>query len=216
MADRYPLNTKCSHPECSEAAADPHHCFPRSQIIGDSWFVEVLYPTPLEKDITYGHPVVLPDGTETVAEVIPHVTGLCRKHHEDVEIHKAWIKLEDGEFRWYDRDPAIWHDTNIGEELDQEMDTWNLLGPLNPQPGSREGRPKRKKFQGEARRKRKTISIKVPADAKEDGAGIYQDALEAAENAIGYGESPRPAYFTIVDSLWYVALNEGTTDGGGE
>ncbi len=184
-SERYPLNKKCAHPECSEEAVDPHHCFPRSYIAGDSWFVAIFI----------GHSQVIPDSPSE--QIIPHVTGLCRAHHDDVELHKAWIKLEDGEWRWYEM-----HDLLKG---------WELLGPLNPQPGSVEGKPKRKRFKGEARRARTTISIKVPADEKEDGAGLWDEAIEILEQKIS-GDNPRPIYYTIMDALAYTNLNAGPED----
>jgi len=151
---KYPLNDKCAHPECSEPTADPHHAFPRSQIGNSSWFVEII-EGPESKPVT--------------KVTIPHVTGLCREHHDQAEDHRAWIKLEDGVFNWYDKVP------NDYEYRDGP--TWKLLGPLNPQPGSREGKAKRKRFKGEARRKRKTISLRIPDDT-EDGGALWDDLME--------------------------------------
>lgn len=156
-SERYPLNKKCAHPECAEPTADPHHAFPRSQIIGDSWFVEITES----------------DGQVTLP--IPHVTGLCRAHHEDVEQHRAWIRLEDGNFRWWDRVAAP-------EALCD--DHWKMLGPLNPQPGSVESKPKRRKYQGEERRQRKTISIRVPQDSVENGGEVWDTLLEQAQEKL--------------------------------
>ncbi len=161
-SERYPLNRKCAHPECSEDAVDPHHCFPRSYIAGDSWFVEIVPHTTDDEDpVDY---IMRVEPGQAV--IIPHVTGLCRAHHDNVELHDAWIKLEEGEWRWYDR----WHKTaKVGEGLKFERgagdegcppergcNEWEPIGPLNPQPGSVEGRPKRPRFKGEARRQRET------------------------------------------------------------
>lgn len=181
-SERYPLNHRCAHPECSEPTADPHHIFPRSLIAGDSWFVEI------EGD------------RDTDDKIIPHVAGLCREHHDDVEEHRAWIKLEEGEFVWYNRadnDP-------VRRPGEPEVE-WDRFGPLNPQPGSRTGKPKRKKFKGEKRRKRTTISIKVPKDAQEDGAGVWDDRLEQAQTrmeADGELDPDRPPYYLITDILY--------------
>ena len=160
----YPVNEKCAHPECSEPATK-HHCFPRSQINDDSYFVQI--------EGTYGG----------LSEPIPHVVGLCGSgttgHHGAVEAHEAWIKLEDAGdgknliFNWYDR-----HEAEVPTTYDSgEGPDWKLVGPLNPQPGSREGKPKRKKHTGEARRKRRTISIKVPADT-ENGGEVWDETLD--------------------------------------
>jgi hypothetical protein len=191
-SERYPLNKRCSQPECSEPAVDGHLCFPRSTIGNDSWFVAIEYEKEWE--------ALGESGVGLMTETLPHVTGLCRAHHDDVEQHRAWIKLYDETFLWYDR------------VADSEMgDDWFELGPLNPQPGSQEGKPKRKKFRGEARRKRKTISLRVPDDAGEDGAGLLTDAIEQLEERIS-GEKARPPYYTLLDALSYALLNSGPED----
>lgn len=188
-SERYPLNEVCAHPECSEPTADPHHIFPRSLIAGDSWFVQIDY-TLHESTGAGGDVHPLSEG-----EIIPHVAGLCRAHHDDVEEHRAWIKLEDGEFVWYARE----------RNADENGQGFDRVGPLNPQPGSRTGKPKRKKFKGEKRRKRTTISIKVPKDAQEDGAGVWDDRLEQAQTrmeADGELDPDRPPYYLITDILY--------------
>lgn len=180
-SETYPSNRMCAHPECTEKvtlrpSGEPtvHHIFPRGQIKGKSYFVEVTEKSTTEvgDDISY---------------VLPHAVGLCGSgttgHHGDVEEHRAWIKLEDGVYVWYDRGLVAAPSIQSGDDSPQEMATegWLKLGPLNPQPGSREGKAKRRKFQGEAKRKRVNWQVKVPAD-QEDGAGIldegFQDAWE--------------------------------------
>jgi hypothetical protein len=69
----------------------------------------------------------------------------------------------------------------------------------------------RKRFKGEARRTRSTISLKVPKDADEDGAGLLDEAVATLESKIS-GENPRPVYFTIMDALNYTLLNAGEDD----
>lgn len=210
-SERYPINDVCAHPECAEPTADPHHIFPRSLIAGDSWFVEISWDDPERMRAALGkepaYPVNLIGSTPPVGvAMIPHVTGLCREHHDDVEEHQAWIKLEDGEFVWYNRadnDP-------VRRPLDERVE-WDRFGPLNPQPGSRTGKPKRRKFKGEARRKRTTISVKVPKDEQEDGAGLWDEAIEQLEIKM-YGENGRPPYYTIMDALNYTLLNAGEDD----
>lgn len=196
-SERYPLNKKCAHPECGEDAVDPHHAFPRSAIGGDSWFVELL------EDVN-------PDTLEPILSTpFPHVTGLCRAHHDDVEEHRAWVKLEDGVWNWYNR-----HSRPPRHDDEITPAAWTLAGPLNPQPGSVEGKAKRRRFQGEAKKKRKTISIRVPDGADEDGAGLLDEAVGILEEKIS-GDNPRPVYFTIMDALAFTNLNAGPDDFGG-
>lgn len=164
-AERYPLNTQCSNPECDNATDDPHHIFRRSAIGNDSYFVEIEYsetPTP-----------EVPSGTRV--EVMPHVTGLCRECHEKVTDHRYWIKLEGDVFVLYERVVnAPWD--GMGEDDERR---WRNVGPLDPQPGGREKsrKAKRKRKQGDERRKRKTISLRVPDDT-EDGGAIWDETLE--------------------------------------
>ncbi len=181
-----------------------HHIFPRSLTRSSSYFVEIT-DGPVD------------DHQRTV--VIPHAVGLCGSgttgHHGDVEEHRAWIKLEDGVYVWYDRGGEEkkqgWLDDPEYRPLDFVNATWDSLGPLNPQPGSVEGKPKRKRFKGEARRKRKTISIRVPDDAGEDGAALLDEAVEELEKKISR-DNPRPIYFTVKNALDYTLLNADATD----
>jgi hypothetical protein len=177
----YPLNTVCAHPECTDPVEGKHHCFPKSQLKGDYWWVEYPHPAPDETHVSI---------------IIPNVVGLCGSgttgHHGEVEGHLAWIKLEDGVFNWYLRDQLN------GEE-------WHLIGPLNPQPGSREGKPKRKRKTGEARRKRRTISIKVPNDT-ENGGELWDELIEEVRDCLirdGYEKAAElPVYETVMAGLY--------------
>lgn len=160
-AERYPSNTVCAHPDCSnpvdlrpDGTPTVHHCFPRSQTKGDSYFVSIEDADP-----------------------IPHAVGLCGSgttgHHGDVEEHRGWIKLEDGVWNWYEREErGMADDTDPTTEL-----MWVLVGPLNPQPGSVEAKPKRRKLTGAARRARANWQVRVPADS-EDGAAVLDELFE--------------------------------------
>lgn len=188
-ANRYPLNEGCSHPECSEPAVDPHHIFPRSNIGNDSWFVEI----EIAEDY-FGQPEPI---------VIPHVTGLCRAHHDDVEEHRAWIKLEEGRFVWYDHRFADIAERN--EKL--EPRDWERLDLIDPQPAGRDKtKKKRRRFQGQAKRQRGTVSIRVPQDEREDGAGLLDDAIAQLEEKLG-NDPARPPYYVIMDALNHTLLN---------
>lgn len=154
----YPINTRCAHPDCTEQIDGVHHIFPRSQIGNSSYFVEFT-----------------PESGET--KIIPHAIGLCGSgttgHHGDVEEHRAWIRLEDGEFVWYARD-------RLKDAPPEAPDVWDRLGPLNPQPGSREGKPKRKRtVKGtQERAERKTVSLRLPEGF---GGDEWDELVEATE-----------------------------------
>lgn len=66
-------------------------------------------------------------------------------------------------------------------------------------------KPKRKKFEGEERRQRRTISIKVPND-QEDGGAIWDETLrdvKAALVGLGLYDNPEkiPAYEALIAAL---------------
>jgi hypothetical protein len=188
-SERYPSNKVCSHPECAHDADDQHHIFARSQIAGDSYFVEITDPA---------------DGT---VAVIPHVTGLCRAHHGDVEEHRAWIRLEEGVFNWYDRGPSFAVTENwAGIMVEHEVGghNWHLVGPLNPQPGSVEHKPKRKKRAQQPARKKAVYSIRVPKDEAEDGYEVLDSLIDSVRDKygpeLGWTDTA-PGYFVVVAAL---------------
>lgn len=207
-AERYPLNTTCAHPECAEPAVDPHHAFPRSAIGNDSWFVAMYEGEGGDSSTAW----------DVYGDPIPHVAGLCRAHHDAVERHDAWIKLEDGIFVWYDRVTIGGHIIDgqevVLEESDAGKEEWYPLGPLDPQPAGRaKSHKKRRKLKGEARRKRKTISLRVPDDT-EDGGAIWDETLEETKAKLVqlglYDEGDAiPNYEAVIAGLrdW---LNTGT------
>lgn len=204
--ETYPLNAVCAHPECTERAVDPHHCFPRSQIGNKYWFVVF---DDVERRVG-GVDLKIP---YSATGPWPHVVGLCREHHNAVEAHRAWIKLgKDGVFVWYDR-----VDANEGDpqnDIAFDGDWFHKVGPLNPQPGSQEGKTKRKKFKGEKRRKRTVVSYRVPDDAEEGGAGILDDLIEQVEAKIYVDATheARPSYYTLCDALAFTLTNAGPDD----
>lgn len=165
---RYPLNKTCAMPTCTEPAESAHHIFPRSLISNDSWFVEI-------------RKVVVEQLDRVSSKGIPHVIGLCgdgtRGHHGDLEEHRSWIKLdEDGSFVWYDRVAP----TDPHDEIPEDWQEWVSVGLLNPQPGSVEGKPKRKRTKkgSEERAARKTVSVRLPEDF---GGDDWDDLIEDAE-----------------------------------
>jgi len=160
---RYPLNELCSMPECYELTDDAHHIFPRSMIAGDSWFVAPYQGEGGNAQVAW----------DLYGEPIPHVTGLCRAHHDDVEQHRSWIKLDEGEFYWFDRFAPPVTATGVAK-----VEEWELIGALDPQParGEKARKPVRR-LQGEERRKRKRISIALPDDW-ENGGALWDELVE--------------------------------------
>jgi len=184
-ATKYKVNDICSVPGCNRTRGDKgHHIFPRSQIGNDSYFVLV--------------------GMGDTNFTIPHVTGLCSEHHTQVEIHDAWIKLEDDLFVWYEREKPANRETSSKNFI--------KVGPLDPQPGVRvkgaSGSPKKKreKNKGEKKRNRRTLAFSVPNDAIEDGAGIIDDLLREAKKEYGVGNTEEERLKTPDYNIYVLAL----------
>jgi len=184
-SSRYPLNEFCSQPDCGDLTQDPHHCFPRSQIGNDSWFVAI-------------------SDSDTV---IPHVTGLCRAHHDDVEEHRSWIRLEeDGQFVWYDRATSRLDDQPYTYDSEGNPE-WELIGSLDPQPARGEkSRKPRLRLRGEERRKRKRVSIALPDDW-EDGGALWDELVDDVKDWLWeeglYGDRSRIPIAESIFAMWH-------------
>lgn len=186
---RYPLGTTCSHPECDRTDVTAHHIFPRGTIGNGSWFVFPKDKMPAHKETKIRG-----------SEAIPHVVPLCGHgtdgHHGDVEAHRAWIKYEDGVFVWYDQND------NIDGALPDEE--WYKVGALKPQPAEPAKKTSRKRFTGEARKTRKTISVKVPNTAEENGAEVWDTLVESVREKyapeMGWDDNV-PVYFVVTAAL---------------
>ena len=196
-AETYPVNAQCAWPDSDAEAVDPHHCFPRSAIGGDSYFVSMTFDTYEQavEVVGKGTSVTEVPGMGWVTDPIPHVVGLSREVHEAVEKKQKKILLVGGEW-------IAWDKTAEGE--------WVEAGELSPQPGAR-GAKKRKRFKGEKRRKRKTISFRVPDDEQEDGAGLLDEKAESLRKLLGQDET-YPFYYVVSAAFDYTLLNADETD----
>lgn len=88
---------------------------------------------------------------------------------------------------------------------------WYPVGPLDPQPGYQDKKRKRRaRLKGDERRKKKNLTVKVPNEEQEDGAGLFYDAVEQLEEALGHDPS-RSVYYTLMDAL-NLALLHGVGD----
>jgi hypothetical protein len=173
-----------------------------------SWFVEIDYPQSKYDVHTHGS-----------KKAVPHVVGLCGNgtmgHHGDLEEHRAWIKLEDEEFVWYERDSMVPED--MGETMgyiEEAATVWTPIGPLDPQPGDRHKNHKRRKstYKGEKPRHRVTKSIRAPKDAAEDGIEVLEALIEQAAEKLQADEGT-PDYYILVPALYYFVANYEGSDG---
>ena len=198
-AVRYEPNKTCAHPECDKPTESHHHIFPRSQIGNGSWFVALGDFVPVDKD----------GRTYITKDAIPHVVGLCGSgttgHHGDLEEHRAWIKLEDGWFNWYDRraptkeEKKDYEDQTGGHGDDIPVDFWVLVGALHPQPGSRDGKTKRKKKAStpQERQARETYCIKKPKGEENLLPEVVAATQETFQRVMGADDLPLP-YVTVL------------------
>jgi hypothetical protein len=191
------VGPKCSHPSCNSWADHSHHLVRRSQLGGDyAW--------------------VLIDGV-----LHANLTGLCAAHHDEITGrvggHRAAIRLEDSIFYWCsltERNGAV---------------EYIPFAPLEPQPPSPEslaqrtshdpdsehcpfcGQTKRRRASaGDAatgsRRRRKSWTIKVPADG-EDGAEILDTLIDDLAPLIGVDPTASGRYFVVAVALVYAQQN---------
>ena len=207
-AETYPVNAQCAWPDSDAEAVDPHHCFPRSAIGGDSYFVSLTFYTYEEAIAVVGKKVGLTEvpGTGWVTHPIPHVTGLSRQIHDEIEARHYRISLEGGVYIAYER--SEYHKGPEGAEGGDGK--WVDVGPLQPQPGGTGGKT-RKRFKGNDRRVRKTISFRVPNDAGEDGAGLLDEKAGQLRESMGKGDD-YPFYHVVSAALDYTILNADETD----
>lgn len=161
------LNPVCSHPECSRETEDAHHCFARSAITNDSWWVEITEDSGEKK-------------------IIPHVTGLCRKHHRDVEEHRAWIKYEGGTFNWRDRVASDEFFHKVPEDLTNAT-LWINKGSLVPQPGEVQHPKKKRAAKAAERHDTKQVALTAPTEEME----VFLTLLEEARVMLGREKTNR-------------------------
>lgn len=161
------LNPVCSHPECSSETEDAHHCFARSAITNDSWWVEITEDSGEKK-------------------IIPHVTGLCREHHRDVEEHRAWIRYEDGEFSWH-------------HFIYSSIDNWLPIGLLVPQPGEVQHPKKKRTATPKSTHDTKQVALTAPTEEME----VFLTLLEEARVMLGREKTNRSRwkFYTLLEVL---------------
>ena len=190
-SETYPTNKVCAHPECTSPAESVHHAFPRSQTKSKSYFVQINDSQ---------------EGEVWSGQIIPHAVGLCGSgttgHHGDLEEHRAWLKLEDDVWVWYDRNKD-WDDP---ETVNGSTDEWQFIGKLNPQPGSQDGKTKRgpnKKTTGKARAKH-CYTLNVPKDEQENGVEVLETLIASCrdewKDEMGWSENV-PDYYPVVAAL---------------
>lgn len=191
----YPLNAICAKPGClSPSEQGGHHLWRRSELIGAWWWVYI------------------PDDDVRVGNVV----GLCQLHHHAVTVNSAWIKWENGQYEWSDMieasqpltfQPPVRLESN--EESLPNGPEKNGEDPVHTFDGSCPTchRPlPHTKAPPEAKRPRRTWSITVPVDERENGAEALTTLLEEgrkemAKAGLPYGADDSANYFVLATML---------------
>jgi hypothetical protein len=189
--DPYDLNALCAAPCCSYQSDDNHHLFRRSSLGKPYWWVQVA------PDVITGN-----------------VVGLCRRHHDQVTVDAAWITWEDGLYLWttlfnagtpLDFQPPIRLSADDGADDGVRALSEATQGPLD---GTCPTclRPLPHKHKREAVRVRRTWSLTVPKDERENGAETLDTLLEEARKELAraglpYGDSEAAKFFVLASCL---------------
>lgn len=148
---------------------------------------------------------------EIDGKVLPNVCGLCRPCHERITTNKSAIVWRNGEYCWQNG------------RLDNE---WIPLDPLPPHmpidkpevfpeprtfsarvcPTCERPLPKPKSDKPEEKRPRRTWSVTVPKDERENGAEVLDVLIEEVRTELGkaglpYGEADSVKYFVLSTAL---------------
>jgi len=190
----YTLNVVCAAPGCPQRAEERHHLWRRSEIGGDfSWVVSEAW------------------GSVPLANLV----GLCRDHHAQITINAARISYDPAarEFTWITilggEHPLEWTpplpedfeapvEASGNGEVAQEI----TICPSckRPLPHPRHDGPM------EQKRPRRTWSLTVPRDERENGAQMLDDLLEASREELAsaglpYGAEDTVKYFVLATTL---------------
>jgi hypothetical protein len=186
----YNLNHVCAVPGCTELATERHHLFRRSFLIGDYAWVQ------------------LPSG-----EQVGNYVRLCHNHHHAVTVNAAQITWDNGVFVWAPLmgvpRPLQWQppiEVN-GDGVQVQVETIEEpqavddgICPTCHRPLARHHTPH------EEKRPRRTWSITVPKDERENGAETLDTLLEAARDEMGkaglpYGDQEAVRFFVLAQAL---------------
>jgi len=195
----YELNVICAAPGCDQQGTEAHHLWRRSDMIGPYWWVAL----PSEDAI------------------VGNVVRLCHKHHEMVTANAAFIVWNGRGFDWNDlfsaAVPLSWQPPARpleAPESNGEVNALVELGPPVSEPGVvAEGscptclRPlPHPKEKSEAKRERRTFSITIPKDKRENGAEVLDTLLEESRKELAraglpYGDADSAKYFVLATTL---------------
>lgn len=183
---RLKVGPLCAAPGCSRIADHSHHMVRRSAIGGDFAWVRV-------------------EGEG----IFFNLCALCHLCHSKITDNKAQIKWTGSNFVWND-------ELRAGILLDPQPPAWGIdlskadkaQGPVGPAavdkcPECLRALPKEKSpgERLEAKKNRKSWSIAVPIDAREDGAETLNVLLSACADLFGHADSKKLKFYTLSQAL---------------
>lgn len=181
--DEFP--NECSNPACNNQPQDMHHIVRRSYAGNNTW--------------------VMIDNT-----IIPNVCGLCRPCHDLLTLNKARIVYEAGDYYWSDDKNGIFaqlspHPTYPADKPGVSFGTKNYSPQTGVCPTCERPLPKPREEQ-EPTRERRTWTVTVPKDKRENGAEVLDTLLEEirlefSKAGLEYGEAPKVRYFILSTAL---------------
>jgi transposase len=185
----YRVSGWCSVPGCKRTSDSAHHIVRRSQVKTTDW-------------------------VEIEGKVYANRTGLCFRCHDKINTGRNAIRLIEGEFIWCEV-------ISLGNGRVEFKTIW----PLAPQPPTLEslaqrasgqddsgsetcptcGQTKRRQARssGGPRRHRKSWTVKVPADAEEDGAEVLDTLVDDLAPLLNVEPDAGGRYWVIVPALVY-------------
>lgn len=198
----YKLNFVCAKPDCTEQATDPHHLWRRSELIGPHNYVYI----------------------EDDSVIVGNVVGLCQAHHHAVTVNAAWITWHEGHYKGF-----FWNDMLTTAEPLSFQPPIRLVDESFPTPPEKNGdepvtqeRVTHERMDGtcptclrplphpkaahEPKRERRTWSITVPKDSRENGAETLDTLLEEARREMAraglpYGDEDAARFFVLSQAL---------------
>lgn len=200
----YRVGPYCSVPGCRRIAEHAHHIWRRSFTgrKGTPW-------------------VVLWDG-----KIVGNLTGLCVEHHDQVTGglggHEAAIVYDDGVFLWETKE---WHaaldpQPPLGTPLEAAPAGQPEVSERSTERGvcptcGKVTRPRQELPPGE-RRPKKTWSITVPVDERENGAEVIDTLLEHIAEKLGRAGHKSWKYYSLVEALAFTTQHLHMLDESGK
>lgn len=192
----YKVGARCSAPGCGHFTDDAHHIVRRSfTATGEyEWWIEY-------KGVQIGN-----------------LTGLCHACHLLITENKAALTWDESDklFIWVDRvagemiapiDPqppttvSFVSNADPGDENDSKVEEFVGPGAVGKCGECKRPLPKPKDEKVEDARPRRTWSITVPVDNRENGAEVLDTLLDQCRDLFGHDESKTVRYFSLVQAL---------------